>query len=94
MIVSSPVAPGATGELTVTVQNLTNLLDQVELRVEGIDPEWVQVVPPILPVFAQGQAKARVLVSPPLDPARVLAGAYRFRVVATTQADKQVTAAQ
>ena len=79
------VAPGASVELAVTVQNLTNLLDQVAVRLEGIAPAWVEVIPPYLPVFAQGQASARVIIRPPRDPAQALAGRYPLRVRACSQ---------
>ncbi|MBN1399585.1 MAG: hypothetical protein JXA74_02035 [Anaerolineae bacterium] len=79
------VAPGASVELAVTVQNLTTLLDQVSVRLEGIDPDWVQVVPLHLPVFGQGTATARVIIQPPRDPARALAGVYPLRVCASSQ---------
>jgi len=79
------VAPGARTELAVTVQNLTTLLDQVALRVEGIDPSWVQVIPPNLPVFAQGSSQAQVIISPPRAPAQAVAGIYPLRVVGKAQ---------
>jgi hypothetical protein len=79
------VAPGASVELAVSVQNLTTLVDQVAVRLEGIDPAWVQVIPQYLPVFAQGQATARVMIQPPRDPAQALAGVYPLRVRGTSQ---------
>ena len=79
------VAPGASAELGVNVRNLTTLLDQVAVRVEGAEGDWFQVVPPQLPVFAQGQATARVIVQPPYDLARVRAGAYPLRVTGASQ---------
>lgn len=79
------VAPGASVEFGVTAQNLTTLLDQVTMRVEGIDPAWVEVIPRDLPVFAQGVATARVIIRPPRDPALSLAGLYPLRVHATSQ---------
>lgn len=74
------VAPGASVEFAVKVQNLTTLLDQVAIRVDGVDPAWIQVVPPYLPVFAQGTASARVIVSPPASPAQSPAGLYKMWV--------------
>jgi uncharacterized membrane protein len=79
------VAPGASVEFGVTAQNLTTLLDQVTLRVEGVDPAWVEVIPRDLPVFAQGQATARVILRPPRDPATSLAGLYPLRIQAISQ---------
>ena len=79
------VAPGASVELAVTIQNLTALLDQVAVRLEGIDPGWVQVVPPVLPVFAQNRATTRVIIRPPRDPSRAVAGIWPLQVHATSQ---------
>ena len=79
------VAPGASAEFSVQVQNLTSLVDQIALRVEGVDPNWVQLIPPYLPVFAQGTASARVVISPPADPARAVAGLYALHVTGTSQ---------
>lgn len=73
-------APGASSELAVTVQNLTTLLDQVEIVLKGIDASWVQVIPPQVPVFAQGEASARVIVTPPNDMAASVAGVYPIQV--------------
>jgi hypothetical protein len=74
------VAPGASVELAVTVQNLTTLLDQVAVRLIGIDPAWVQVIPQQLPIFAQTQATARVIIGPPNDLAKSPAGIYPVQV--------------
>jgi hypothetical protein len=79
------VAPGANVSLAVTVQNLTTLLDQVAVRADGIDVAWVEVLPPYLPVFAQGEATARIVIQPPREPARAVAGRYPLRVRGTSQ---------
>ena len=79
------VAPGASVEFAVSAQNLTTLLDQVAIRIDGIDPHWVQVVPPYLPVFAQGTATARVIITPPNNLAQSVAGVYPLRVIGSSQ---------
>ncbi len=79
------VAPGASAEFVLQVQNLTALVDQIALRVDGVPANWVQVIPPYLPVFAQGTASARVVVAPPADPAQAGAGVYALHVVGTSQ---------
>ncbi len=79
------VAPGASVDLAVTAQNLTTLLDQVAVRAEGVDPSWTQVIPAYLPVFAQGQATARVVFQPPGDPAVAVAGTYPLRICGSSQ---------
>jgi hypothetical protein len=82
------VAPGASTEFAVRVQNLTTLLDQVAIRVDGVDAAWIQVIPPFLPVFAQGTASARVVVSPPNVSSQSLAGMYALMVAGTAQESK------
>jgi hypothetical protein len=70
------VSPGAQAELSVTIKNLTALVDDASVTVNGIDKSWVQVVPPHVPVFAQGEASVRVIFQPPADPLHTLAGIY------------------
>jgi len=79
------VAPGAKTEFSVTIQNLTTLLDDVALSVSGIDPAWVEVVPAHAPVFAQGEAAVRVIIKPPLDSAAAQAGIYPLQVTGRSQ---------
>jgi uncharacterized membrane protein len=70
------VSPGAQAELSVTIKNLTTLVDDAAVMVNGIDKSWAQVVPPHVPVFAQGEAAVRVIFQPPSDPLHTLAGIY------------------
>jgi hypothetical protein len=79
------VAPGASVEFAVIVQNLTTLVDQVALRVDGLDPAWVQIVPQFLPVFAQSTARARVIVSPPASFSQSAAGLYSLQLSGKAQ---------
>ncbi|MBE3145499.1 MAG: hypothetical protein IMZ61_16480, partial [Planctomycetes bacterium] len=79
------VAPGAKTELSVTIQNLTTLVDDVSVSVAGVDQSWVQVVPPHVPIFAQGDASVRVIFQPPADPLRALAGLYPLQITGTLQ---------
>jgi hypothetical protein len=74
------VSPGAQAELSVTIKNLTALVDDASITVNGIDKSWVQVVPPHLPVFAQGEASVRVIFQPPADPLHTLAGIYPLQI--------------
>ena len=79
------VSPGAQAELSVTMQNLTALVDDVSVMVAGIDKSWVQVVPPHVPVFAQGEASVRVIFQPPADALHTLAGIYPLRITGSLQ---------
>jgi uncharacterized membrane protein len=86
------VAPGAKTEFNVIIQNLTTLLDDVAVTLTGLDPAWVEVVPAHVPVFAQGEASVRVIVKPPLDPARAQAGVYPLQVNGRSQESGQQAA--
>ena len=79
------VSPGASVEFEVLVQNLTTLIDQVALRVEGIDSSWVQIVPPFVPVFAQSTARARVIITPASNAAMTTAGLYSLQISGKAQ---------
>jgi len=74
------VSPGAQAEMSVTIQNLTALVDDVSVTVSGIDKGWVQVVPQHVPVFAHGEATVRVIFQPPADPLHTLAGVYPIQI--------------
>ena len=78
-------AQGARAEFGVTIQNLTTLLDDVTVTVGGVDASWVQVIPAHVPVFAQGEASVRVILQPPLEPARAVAGVYPLQVKGRSQ---------
>ncbi|MFN8499765.1 MAG: hypothetical protein U0641_18075 [Anaerolineae bacterium] len=79
------VRPGASTELLATIQNRSAQLDQPALRVEGVDPNWVEIVPPAVLVFAQGQATARIIFHPPAAVEGALAGAYPVRITALSR---------
>lgn len=83
------VSPGAQAEVCVTIQNLTTLVDDVSVNVDGIDKSWVQVVPPHVPVFAQGEASVRVIFQPPADPLHTLAGIYPLSITGSLQASRR-----
>jgi beta-lactamase class A len=70
------VAPGADVEAKVTVQNLTNLLDQVEIHIDGVDPAWVELIPLVQTFYPLAPATARILIHPPQDLAQSVAGIY------------------
>ncbi len=82
------IPPGTSGELALTVQNLSTLLDQVTLTIQGVNPEWVQIIPPTLPVFAQGQASARLLFTIPIDIQQAVAGVYPLTISGVMQENK------
>jgi beta-lactamase class A len=77
---SLSVAPGSDVEGTVTIENLSTLMLTVELAVDGVDPDWVEVVRPQLTVFPQRPDTCRLVVRPPADPARSIAGVYTLHL--------------
>ena len=59
------IEPGREGELSVTVQNLSEIVDQFDVDIEGIDPAWVTISPPQLSLFPQDQGEAVIRLHPP-----------------------------
>lgn len=77
------IVPGASDQLGITVRNLTTLVDEVALRLEGIDPSWVEIVPAHVPVFGSNSSTASAVIRLPRTSA--LAGAYTLSILAASQ---------
>ncbi len=60
------IEPGQQGELTVTIQNLSEIVDQYIVEVEGLDRGWFTVSPPRVSLFPQDEEKVTVKLHPPL----------------------------
>jgi hypothetical protein len=65
---------------TITLTNHGRAIEQLELRVEGIDSAWWRLDPPRVIVWPGEQVEVRVAIAPPLE-ART--GRYGFAVVAS-----------
>ena len=59
------IEPGQVGELTVTIQNLSEIVDQYLIEIEGIDDTWVSASPSRMSLFPQDQGQVTVRLSPP-----------------------------
>lgn len=51
------IEPGQKGELSVTVQNLSEIVDQYAVEVEGLDTAWFTVSPPRIPSSRKTKAR-------------------------------------
>lgn len=76
------IEPGQRGELALTIQNLSQIVDQFLLEVEGLDDDWVTLAPPRISLFPQDGGQVMVGIHPP-DTAR--AGSYDFAVKAVSR---------
>jgi len=74
------VAAGGSGAATVGVRNLGDLVEHVELSVEGQAAAWATVDPSVVRVMPGEDASATLQVSPPRSGAAP-AGAYPLAVV-------------
>src|SRR5262249_20227385 len=83
LTVDSPsltVLPGGDAEGLLSIENLSTLMLGVELGVEGVDPDWTEVIPREATAFPQRQVEARVIVRAPAELDRAVAGLYPLRV--------------
>lgn len=76
------IEPGQKGELSLTVQNLSEIVDQYIVEVEGIDPTWVTPSPPLISLFPQDEGQVALQLHLP-ETAR--AGSFDFAVKASSQ---------
>jgi len=92
------VAPGGSVELRALVRNQSGIVDNYDLRVEGMPPEWSEVTPPtvyLVPYGSpQGSYEQEVVIrlGPPRSP-EAEARAWPVEVVATSRADAGVRVA-
>ncbi|KAA0240454.1 MAG: hypothetical protein QY327_10930 [Fimbriimonadaceae bacterium] len=73
------VEAGATLPLTVEIANRSDELDEFEISVEGVDPEWIAVPVPTFKADARDVHEERIFVKPPRV-SESLAGNYPFVV--------------
>jgi len=71
------IEPGQRGELSLTIQNLSEIVDQYTLDVEGLDAAWLTLSPPRISLFPQDEGQVTIKLHPP-ETAR--AGTYDFSV--------------
>ena len=71
------IEPNQKGELGVIIQNLSEIVDQYTLEIEGLDPGWVTLSPPQISLFPQDEGQVKVELHPPQG---ARAGTYDFAV--------------
>jgi len=76
------IEPGQKGEVVVTVQNLSEIVDQLSLELEGLDTAWFTVSPPNVSLFPQDQGEVKLSLHPPSG---AKAGRYDFAVKAISR---------
>ena len=76
------IEPGQRGQLDLTIQNLSEIVDQYIVAVEGIDPTWVTPSPPRISLFPQDEGHVTLKLHPP-ETAR--AGSFDFAVKASSR---------
>jgi len=73
------IEPGQEGEIVVTIQNLSEIVDRYQIRVEGLPPGWVDISRSEISLFPQDQDQVRVGFQLPAAPT-ARAGGYDFQL--------------
>ena len=76
---SVELRPGEQANITVTVQNFSEVVDLFRVTVEGIDPAWWAVSREEVGLFPKEQGQVRITVQPPMGP-QTRAGSYDVQV--------------
>jgi uncharacterized membrane protein len=76
------IEPGQRGELSVTVQNLSEIVDQYLVEVEALDTTWYTVSPPNVSLFPQDRGEVKLSLHPSSG---AKAGRYDFSVRVTSR---------
>ena len=71
------IEPGQRGELSITIQNLSEIVDQYIVEVQGLDDAWLTLLPPRISLFPQDEGHVRIKLHPPEG---TRAGTYEFAV--------------
>ena len=78
------IEPGQRGELIVTVQNLSEIVDQYSIEAEGLEASWYTIPISEVSLFPQDEERARIQLHPPAG-AEAQAGKYDFVVRVTSR---------
>jgi hypothetical protein len=87
------VEPGATAPLTIDVENLGTIDDEVEVSVEGIDGEWIAIPVPIIKLKPGEKMAVKVFFKPPRF-SESIAGNYPFVAKVRSLNDGDLRSAQ
>ncbi|MCH8745269.1 MAG: hypothetical protein IIB31_06440 [Chloroflexi bacterium] len=83
--------PGESAEITIALQNSSNVVDVVSLEVVGLDPSWCKLSLVSSALFPADQAESVLTITPPKVSAS-LAKNYSFAIKVSSQKDPtQVT---
>lgn len=80
------VAAGETATFELKVRNTGTVVDEFTFEVLGDVPDWIQVEPPVLPLFPAGEETVRVLVTPPRA-STTASGTVPFAIRAASRED-------
>jgi len=73
------IEPGQQGEIVVTIQNLSEIVDRYHIELQGLPEEWVEVSRPDISLFPQDKDQVHVSFQLPEAPT-ARAGAYGFEL--------------
>jgi hypothetical protein len=79
-------AAGESVETSLTIRNLSLIVDRYHITVEGLDPTWWTLSIPAFSLFPRDQGEIKLTIHPPRD-TEAKAGSYSFRVKATSEAN-------
>lgn len=80
------VAAGQTATFELKVRNTGTVVDEFTFEVLGDVPDWIQVEPPVLPLFPAGEETVRVLLTPPRA-STTASGTIPFAIRAASRED-------
>ena len=85
------VDPGESVEATINIRNQSQIVDEFDIRIEGLDPTWWTLSTSSVSLFPRDHGEAKLTIRPPKE-AEAKAGSYSFQVRAVSQADpKEMT---
>ena len=67
----------------ITIANGGSIVAGFDIRVEGIEPEWVSIIPPRINLLEGGRSSVNIAISPPRLPSSH-AGAHHFAIIVTS----------
>src|ERR1051325_5024878 len=70
---------GSPVELVVTIQNLSDVVEQYAVELSGLDADWFPAPVTSVGLFPQDSDQVRISLRPPRRPG-TRAGSYKFRV--------------
>lgn len=78
------IAAGDTSEATATLRNRGQTVDQLTLKIDGLDPSWYTLPVSSVALFPNDQDNLRIVLHPPMV-AETKAGSHPFRITVSSQ---------